>query len=238
MANLLRLSACLFFCWSTHASAIQIAFSGHLFNIDDPDNHLTSILGQNQLSVGDDFYVNLNLENPLAGSSNPSQIAAGALWYPFYDAGFELDVLVGSNSVLLSNLNNEGIISIGENINQNFPPYSFTGDVWNLEHRIYTDFSISNPTLPGFPNFTINLNVALFDFSGEEIQNTDFMIPETILDFDQALFSITKYTPDSQGNIILSVLANGTATIVPLPAGIYLFLSGLVGLGLMRGRNG
>ena len=25
---------------------------------------------------------------------------------------------------------------------------------------------------------------------------------------------------------------------VPLPAGIYLFLSGLVGLGLMRGRNG
>ena len=27
-------------------------------------------------------------------------------------------------------------------------------------------------------------------------------------------------------------------TFVPLPAGIYLFLSGLVGLGLMRGRNG
>ena len=28
------------------------------------------------------------------------------------------------------------------------------------------------------------------------------------------------------------------AQVVPLPAGIYLFLSGLVGLGLMRGRNG
>ena len=28
------------------------------------------------------------------------------------------------------------------------------------------------------------------------------------------------------------------ASAVPLPAGIYLFLSGLVGLGLMRGRNG
>ena len=28
------------------------------------------------------------------------------------------------------------------------------------------------------------------------------------------------------------------ASPVPLPAGIYLFLSGLVGLGLMRGRNG
>ena len=27
-------------------------------------------------------------------------------------------------------------------------------------------------------------------------------------------------------------------TVVPLPAGIYLFLSGLVGLGLLRGRNG
>ena len=28
------------------------------------------------------------------------------------------------------------------------------------------------------------------------------------------------------------------ASPVPLPAGIYLFLSGLVGLGLLRGRNG
>ena len=31
---------------------------------------------------------------------------------------------------------------------------------------------------------------------------------------------------------------NLSSTLVPIPAGIYLFLSGLVGLGLMRGRNG
>ena len=34
----------------------------------------------------------------------------------------------------------------------------------------------------------------------------------------------------------LEIIAYGTSP-VPLPAGIYLFLSGLVGLGLMRGRN-
>ena len=38
-------------------------------------------------------------------------------------------------------------------------------------------------------------------------------------------------------NHIVGSVQNFSVTIVPLPAGIYLFLSGLVGLGLMRGRN-
>ena len=47
---------------------------------------------------------------------------------------------------------------------------------------------------------------------------------------DQTLFP-ADFDPVAAGMII------GDATFVPLPAGIYLFLSGLVGLGLMRGRG-
>jgi len=48
---------------------------------------------------------------------------------------------------------------------------------------------------------------------------------------------------DNQVNIISHTNLGGSEMLlgglaaVPLPAGIYLFLSGLVGLGLMRGRN-
>ena len=48
-------------------------------------------------------------------------------------------------------------------------------------------------------------------------------------------FSIVPSSPGSEMRIrALQV----SVSEVPLPAGIYLFLSGLVGLGLMRGRNG
>ena len=42
---------------------------------------------------------------------------------------------------------------------------------------------------------------------------------------------VSNYFGDNYGNALVR------ASQVPLPAGIYLFLSGLVGLGLMRGRN-
>ena len=41
----------------------------------------------------------------------------------------------------------------------------------------------------------------------------------------------------SHTNLGGSEMLLGGLAAVPLPAGIYLFLSGLVGLGLMRGRN-
>ena len=52
-----------------------------------------------------------------------------------------------------------------------------------------------------------------------------------IYDLDLATSQISYLNNISNGADIFSV------SEVPLPAGIYLFLSGLVGLGLMRGRN-
>jgi hypothetical protein len=52
------------------------------------------------------------------------------------------------------------------------------------------------------------------------------------MDFDTGNWSQVSGGPTTgQGHA-------GDLAAVPLPAGIYLFLSGLVGLGLMRGRNG
>ena len=47
--------------------------------------------------------------------------------------------------------------------------------------------------------------------------------------YNQSTIFPTGFDPTAEGMIFVSE--------VPLPAGIYLFLSGLVGLGLMRGRN-
>ena len=66
------------------------------------------------------------------------------------------------------------------------------------------------------------------------ILNQSF-IGEDILAALQIDTSESTYTFGTQaGNIILDYAFRITTTAVPLPAGIYLFLSGLVGLGLAR----
>ncbi len=59
--------------------------------------------------------------------------------------------------------------------------------------------------------------------------------------FSHADGFLSHYAPlDTDTGIYIWPVHDGDigASPVPLPAGIYLFLSGLVGLGLMRGRNG
>ena len=56
-------------------------------------------------------------------------------------------------------------------------------------------------------------------------------------------FSTIRFYFYSDGSVAdkgwdFTITALESASPIPLPAGIYLFLSGLVGLGLMRGRNG
>ena len=53
-----------------------------------------------------------------------------------------------------------------------------------------------------------------------------------LTDETNILYTLDDYETNFKINYV------SATTPVPLPAGIYLFLSGLVGLGLMRGRNG
>ena len=97
-------------------------------------------------------------------------------------------------------------------------------------------------------NSDINIDdgISLFSFSFNQNGNTGNELSELTLNqvVNQNILKIIVHGPFSAGlslpglpKIYLNE-ANILASPVPLPAGIYLFLSGLVGLGLMRGRNG
>ena len=88
---------------------------------------------------------------------------------------------------------------------------------------------LSNTSLIG-----ANLNQASFssaNLSGANLSNTSYWIFANFTDaiYSESTIFPSSFNPAAEGMVFVSE--------VPLPAGIYLFLSGLVGLGLMRGRN-
>ena len=88
----------------------------------------------------------------------------------------------------------------------------------------------------------IGANLSNANFWNAELINSDISLANLrdTIKWNTAIYTGAIYSestifpsgmnPETYGMIFVSE--------VPLPAGIYLFLSGLVGLGLMRGRNG
>ena len=109
----------------------------------------------------------------------------------------------------------------------------------NLNHSDLTAADLYYTDLSGANLSGANLNAAemtMANFSYADLTYADLSFAITYsTDFLHATYNNftifdTDFDPIAAGMINISE--------VPLPAGIYLFLSGLVGLGLMRGRNG
>ena len=113
-------------------------------------------------------------------------------------------------------------------------------------HRSYLSYAnLSYANLYGADLTEANLsyaNLSYADLSGaylslaqryDPVLDNDFVYAAAFLNgaiYNDQTKLPTGFDPIAEGMIFVSE--------VPLPAGIYLFLSGLAGLGLMRGRNG
>ena len=133
---------------------------------------------------------------------------------------FQFDLENSSiGSIIIESWSGYRWVDIIISTNLNSPQVELVGNLYNQGLNILSEDLTSCESVycnGGFSihNFNINLSSNIFYFG--------------LLPNPQQL---------SSGSISYTFKIE-TASPVPLPAGIYLFLSGLVGLGLMRGRNG
>jgi len=138
-------------------------------------------------------------------------------------------------------------LSIGQYADWRLPMADINGDgcgVWNEAFCADNEMMIFAEALLGGVGFGINTNVVKGPFINVSAHGywTDTLLTE--VSAIQHSFYISDNGVIRDGLINYSSgwtwpVHDGDigASPVPLPAGIYLFLSGLVGLGLMRGRN-
>ena len=86
-----------------------------------------------------------------------------------------------------------------------------------------------------------NINVRLHSGYGNDIYNGSSIVDLISMDLEsfnhkELIINLSGWQGKIYGDVT-SVYVGLSPSPVPLPAGIYLFLSGLVGLGLMRGRS-
>lgn len=100
-------------------------------------------------------------------------------------------------------------------------------NITNLGARIYSSSGLG--TLP-------QLNAVTGEIDGSASGN-DIVIPTTLLNAGTYVLEIEGNATGSAGGTYSGVLQLSPASVVPLPASLSLFLSGLLGLGLVRRRR-
>ena len=218
MTYLLRFSACLFLCVSLNSFG-AISYSGVITSINDPTNLLSTDLGFNNTQVGDSYNAYFNFGNPTVTFGQTSSVEPDYQVYMFNDPYFNASISFLNqptiNSVSAMNFSNVYVAIAQDTIIET----GVTGDAYIVQAEV-TD--------------NIWMVLQLGDSSGTALSSESFY-PETSLekwDIQSVYLQHIEFNP-SFTEVGLLVSSNE----VPLPAGIYLFLSGLVGLGLMRVRN-
>ena len=104
----------------------------------------------------------------------------------------------------------------------------------NLSYADLTFANLSNANLSGAKLIDTDLSSA--QLIGADLSNADLLAAR----LDHANLTGAFYNHQTYFDPYIDPIAEGMIFVseVPLPAGIYLFLSGIVGLGLMRVRNG
>ena len=231
MTYLLRLSACLFLCVSLNSFAIIVSpFSeirldqtttGQDFFVEDNTTFSFTDSGGDIFNYGswEDFYITFSSNNGLRLILNePFEFEHHA--YGMFD---RLGIQVS----------NSGIESL-----QNFQS--------SPDHLATPWLQTSNySTLPwdisfGGGHYASEESNYGYIFPKDNARAFELGLTSSHLNLE---FSTIRFYFYSDGSIVdkgwdFTIMALESASPVPLPAGIYLFLSGLVGLGLMRGRNG
>ena len=205
MANLLRLSACLFLCVSLNSFGASVSSSLQKISHESSWSH--------QLCFEEYWSGFLNDPSSCSGS-NSSDFSQDNIFYNF-----------------IATWNNTGSLDI-----------SIIGEDLNQTIRFDDGLNNQDGPEPGYESVQIDINggsiISFNAYSSYGGMDTFSLSAE----LNDNQFILTNSS--GSGTDALTYNSNTTiyniipTTPVPLPAGIYLFLSGLVGLGLMRGRNG
>ena len=236
MTNLLRLSACLLLCVSLNSFGASTSTNLQLVSLEQTQfiwangneylcsnyglSYNTSMDGCIISSVTDysdqDQIVNFDFQYGDNGSL--IQIDDYASWQPSSSQNLQPDSLI---------INTQGLFSTKLDFSD--LPYEFI---------FIDDYHVALEDWEGELQLTMNINgndILNFNATERYMNHTDII--DTIFSFDGdsitviERFSELTWDDWSENTYIFQ------PSPVPLPAGIYLFLSGLVGLGLMRGRN-
>ena len=87
-------------------------------------------------------------------------------------------------------------------------------------------------------NWWITINGSTADYLNQSVIGENILEASLSPSLDTSASSYVIGIETGSLPIFYSFQITTSANAIPLPAGIYLFLSGLVGLGLIRGRNG
>ena len=244
MSNLLRLVACLFLCVSLNSFGANVYFlsgtSANYLNSFDTNTgevtvgtenlqyrtHSNHILGVNKASL---TYADGNLLWQAGNSSNASII--------------KYDISTGTHSKLIDNNVNVYDAYYGMVYGNNNTAYFLNGasanylnsfDINTGEVTVGTEnLQSSNST---GTNSLGTSRQSLTYANGNLFWQAGYGWQASIIKYDISTGTNSKLI-ENNTNVYDAYYGMVYAAPVPLPAGIYLFLSGLVGLGLMRGRN-
>jgi hypothetical protein len=245
MTYLLRLSACLFLCVSLNSFAgyVTVDWSGHLENIVVGDTVNHPVLSEGGQYSGTVVYSDEHI------TAVQDQYFNGAI-YTFNSSQASLDA--DNGNMYFDNISDSPTLGIYNGIT-----CGSSGQSWDELWSCDTFGEILNNNVPSGSQFDAWLLQAEFgdaDFMIEFASTDDSVLTENvflneppfgIVNDDEYLAVFWIFNFDYDVDSFLPQINYGgwgyldeiTITQVPLPAGITLFLSGLVGLGLMRGRR-
>ena len=210
--------------FKTSASLIDVSFNGLIGYLNDPGNTLYT----HEISVGDGFDANYKIDSNANSLLSFNSFYSPLTVYQIESDSVELKLDFGDTQETQPS-SFDAYIVIGDNII--WDPDGATadpsdlldvpdGDVWGIE-VVYLEPSL------------LDFSMIFVDSTSTALNDDSFFINTSLSDWDYAYFNLGQFGQPC------NVIAQG-ASPVPLPAGIYLFLSGLVGLvGVkLRGRNG
>ena len=244
MTYLLRLVACLFLCVSLNSFAgyVTIDWSGHLESVVVGDAVSHPVLSEGAEYSGTVVYSDEDI------IETPDTYYNGSV-YTFYSSQSSLDAHNGNEQ--FENSSYDSTLGIYNGIT-----CGSSGLSWEALWSCDTFGDILNKNIPSGSQFDAWILQAGFDdaeFMVEFASTDDSVLSDNSFlteppfgivnnDEDLAVFWIYKFGHDTD-SFLPTIIYGGwgyldeiTISQVPLPAGIYLFLSGLVGLGLMRNK--
>ncbi len=224
MKSLVRAFVSIFLCISFEASAaiIDVSFSGAIGYLNDPG----STMYTHDIATGDEFIANYKIDSASNSLSSFSSIYSPLTLYQIEPDSVELTLDFGATKETQP-LSFDAYIMIGDNISWDLNGAitdssnvldAPDGDVWGIE-VVYSEPS------------SLDFSMIFVDSTSTALSDDSFFINSSISDWDYAFFNLGQFGQP------YNVIAQGSASTVPLPASNVLVLSGLVGMVLLKFRK-
>jgi hypothetical protein len=197
-----------------NAAVITMPVSGTVSTIDDPDNLLFSNLGL-IVNVGDSYTAGYTVDDADIANSVSSGVT-----HNLSDLSFNHFSDFGSGGSV-SNDNFGYRITILDNYN-NPDVGPLSADVWGIS----ADLGVGGTD--GFGTYHHILDIFFLDFDQDKHSNSDLYFNDTLIGWEFSGINITKWYADNDSRN--TTLLTSLPSAVPVPAAIWLFGSGLLGL--------